>query len=459
MVPISPQDQDAMMTLMPRVPHKGALVANTVLAAYTFNPLQHLAGISPYFEHEEPYLDPNPPQGCNVTRAAYLIRHSAIYANDFDYEEYIEPFTDKLKNTTVDWSKAGPLSFLSTWKIPIDDDDLEELTRVGELQSFMLGTVVRIRYPNLRRPRKMWTSTAERAVDSALFFMRGITDWNNSTELVQVPENKAAGANSLTPYKGCPKYSSSAGSKESSEYKALYTKPLIERFRNLAPQFNFTSDDIVGMQQLCGYETVIRGSSPFCSPDLFAPNDWLAFEYTEDVRYHYNVGYGNPISGVLGFPWVKATASTLLADEADEDIYLSFTHRELPPTVVVALGLFNNSMYSGADAPNATMPPSKQNHARAWRSSRIIPFLGNIAIEKMACDSYGYDVGDYFRVLVNRSPQQMPDCADGPGESCSKSKFEEFIRQRGELLGGYTDRCSPEYNNSTDVLSIYDNNA
>lgn len=36
--------------------------------AYTFNPLQHLAGISPYFEPEDPQLDPAPPQGCNVTR-------------------------------------------------------------------------------------------------------------------------------------------------------------------------------------------------------------------------------------------------------------------------------------------------------------------------------------------------------------------------------------------------------
>jgi acid phosphatase len=85
---------------------------------------------------------------------------------------------------------------------------------------------------------------------------------------------------------------------------------------------------------------VIRGSSPFCSLDLFAPNDWLAFEYMNDIMYHYNVGYGNAISPVLGFPWVGASASRLLADESKEDLYVSFTHRELPPTVIVALGLF-----------------------------------------------------------------------------------------------------------------------
>jgi hypothetical protein len=235
----------------------------------------------------------------------------------------------------------------------------------------------------------------------------------------------------------------------------MYTKPIIERFRSLATQLNLTSDDIVGMQQLCGYETSIRGSSPFCSLDLFTPNDWLAFEYMEDIRYHYNAGYGSPISGVIGFPWVNATVETLLADEAEQDIYVSFTHRELPPTVVVALGLFNNSAFTGANDPNATMPLKVQNHARAWQSSRILPFLANIAVEKMACDSHGYDVGDYFRVLVNRNPQQMPDCTDGPGESCSSSKFEEYIKGRGDMFGGYTENCEPEYDNSTDVLTIY----
>jgi hypothetical protein len=225
----------------------------------------------------------------------------------------------------------------------------------------------------------------------------------------------------------------------------------------LAPQFNFTADDIVGMQELCGYETVIRGKSPFCDLDVFTPNDWLAFEYSQDLHYHYNVGYGNPISGVLGFPYLNATADVLLSETSDQDIYVSFTHRELPPTVIVAMGLFNKSAYTGANEVNATMPTTTQNHMRAWRSSHILPFLTNIAIERMACDSYGYDTGDYFRVLVNRSPQQMPDCSDGPGESCSSSAFKNFVKERGELFGGYTEKCEPEYKNSTDIFSIYHN--
>ena len=171
--------------------------------------------------------------------------------------------------------------------------------------------------------------------------------------------------------------------------------------------------------------------------------------------YHYNVGYGNGISGVLGFPWVNASASSLLANQSGQDLYVSFTHRELPPPVIVALGLYNNSEPAGSDDINATMPLAKPNHGRVWKSSQILPFLTNIAIEKMSCDSYGYGVGDYIRVLVNQSPQPLA-CADGPGESCSTSAFQSFVESRGAMYGKYTEKCSPDYTNSTDVLSIFE---
>lgn len=190
-------------------------VANTAVAAYSFEPLEHLAGIAPYFEPQDPPLDPRPAQGCNVTRAAYLVRHAAIYANDFDYEEYIEPFTDKLKNTSVDWSKAGPLAFLATWQSPISDEEIEDLTKVGQLESYKLGVDISLRYPSLKKPKKVWTSTAERTTVSAQSLIDGLSR-SNETQLVSVPESKAEGADSLTPYQGCPKYSSSYGSEQSS---------------------------------------------------------------------------------------------------------------------------------------------------------------------------------------------------------------------------------------------------
>ena len=216
------------------------------------------------------------------------------------------------------------------------------------------------------------------------------------------------------------------------------------------------------MSLLCGYETVIRGSSPFCSLSLLTPNEWLGFEYTNDIQYHYNTGYGSPISGAIGFPWVNTTFSTLSTAQSntsnattDQDLYISFTHRELPPTVLVALGLFNSSAFSGANNINGTMPLDTINHRRAWKSSNILQFLTNIAVEKMTCDSYGYESGEYWRVLVNNSPQSLDGCSDGPGESCTDSNLDSWLAERADIVGRYGEVCKVDYGNSTDVLSIY----
>jgi len=224
-------------------------------STYTFNPLQHLAGIAPYFEPADPPRDPSPPQGCEVTRAAYLVRHAAINANDFDYEEYLEPFTKKLQNTTVDWSKIPELSFLSTWQPPEIQEE-ERVTRTGKLEAAQLGVQLSYRYPSLRLPKRVWSSTAERTTVSAEGFIRGLETEDNEIDLVTVYEGKQAGADSLTPYSSCPKYSSSAGSDQSSVYTKRYTAPIIARLQAMAPGFNWTADDIVGMQEWCGYDTV-----------------------------------------------------------------------------------------------------------------------------------------------------------------------------------------------------------
>lgn len=242
----------------------------------------------------------------------------------------------------------------------------------------------------------------------------------------------------------------------------MYTAPVKARFNAEAPVFNFTTKDIYAISLLCGYETVIRGSSPFCSLDLLSPNEWLGFEYANDVQYHYNTGYGNPASGAIGFPWVNATFQTLMSEQnsqsnstTDQDLYISFTHRELPPTVLVALGLFNNSAFSGSNNINGTMPTDRINHRRAWKSSNILQFLTNVAVEKMECDSFAFDKGTYYRVLVNDSPQSLDGCSDGPGESCKGESMGAWLDGRAEVVGRFGEVCQVSYANSTDVLGIY----
>ena len=240
-----------------------------------------------------------------------------------------------------------------------------------------------------------------------------------------------------------------------------WTAPVLARLNDKAPAFNFTADDVIAMQEMCGYETVLRGSSAFCSTDLFSPDEWLSFEYSEDIFYHYAVGYGNELSGPIGFPWVNETLNLLSADKASQDLYISFTHRELPPTVLVAMGLFNNSEFGGANI-NSTFPLNQINYNRAWVSSYVLPFLTNIAIERMNCSSsYGYEnvTDPFYRVLVNQSPQTLPGCSDGPLESCSSQGLQSYLSEREAMFGDFCEKCntSSKYDNGTNVVSFYTN--
>ncbi|KAF2860794.1 putative histidine acid phosphatase [Piedraia hortae CBS 480.64] len=427
---------------------------------YEFNPLEHLAGTTPFFEPSDPPRGPPPPRNCKVTKSAHLVRHAAINANDFDYETYLHPFVEKISNSSVDWIRVPGLSFLDGWKAP-QTEELELVTRTGKLEAAQLGVQISYRYPELRLPKRIWSSSAERTYVSAKSFIRGLEMEDNDISLVVLDEGKKAGADSLTPYKSCPAYSSSAGSKESQKYVDVYTKPIIARLRAQAPGMNWTSSDIVAMFEWCGYETVMRGSSAFCSSDLFTPDEWLAFEYAQDIQYFYNSGYGSNVAGYIGYPWVEATISTLLdpPKNDEQDIYVSFTHRELPPAVLVAMGLFNNTEFTPGASINATMPFDRINYGRAWKSSYILPFLTNIAIEKMACSgSYGYANGTYYRAMVNQSPQTLAACHDGPAESCSEAGLTEYLKQRKELFGGFSKACGATYSNTTDTLGIYTRN-
>ncbi|KAG6017641.1 hypothetical protein E4U54_005584 [Claviceps lovelessii] len=470
--------KSAALMVVSAVTGAGAMQFQTPLySSYSFNPLEHLAGIAPYFEPADPPRDPKPPQGCSVTRAAYLVRHAAINANDFDYESYLQPFLQKLGNSSLDWSKIPQLSFLAIWEPPSLAEQ-ELLTRTGKVEAAQLGLSISYRYPKLRLPQRIWTSTAERTVMSANNLVRGLEMDERTINVVEIAEGKQKGADSLTPYKSCKGYSSSAGSEQKKQYVKAYTAPIITRLETLASGFNFTASDVVAMQAMCGYDTVIRGSSPFCSTDLFSPDEWLQFEYGQDVQYHYNIGYGSPYSGAIGFPWLNATMDLLSADAAAQDLYISFTHRELPPTVLVAMGLFNNSQFSGANNINATMPLDQINNNRAWVSSRILPFLANIAIERMNCTSnYGVASSQahnkkassesassasdaattYYRVLLNQSPQVLPGCFDGPAQSCSADGMRQFLQHRGDMFAAYSSICGNTYQNSTDSVSFYTN--
>ncbi|KAL3419685.1 histidine acid phosphatase [Phlyctema vagabunda] len=419
---------------------------------YRFDALLHLPGISPYFDAVGSGLKHRAPLNCDVTAASYLIRHAAIYANDHDYEKYMEPFLVKLNSTyakkrRVGWE--GPLSFFDKWQTPIDDPDnqLEKITPQGIRDSRKVGKHLLDRYPDLvPTTKRIFADKKSRTQDTAAAFVQVFPQ---KVEVVEI--NQTTSFHSQIPHKSCKAFSKEPGDKEQDIYTEKYTKPIIERLQSFSP-VELEANDIMGLQQMCGYESAITGKkSDICH--VFTDDEWMAYEYAWDLKYSYMVGHGNPLSPYLGFPWLNTTQQLMskfhepshsnsapsVPDDDGQRFFLSFTHREVPPFIATALGLFNSSNSFAEE-----FPTDRINWSRSWRMAELIPFLGHVGVELLTCKGRTAEVEEsqqYIRVIANTSPRPIPKCQDGPGASCSIDSFAKIVKEGMEVYGDFDGVC------------------
>ncbi|KPM37970.1 hypothetical protein AK830_g8586 [Neonectria ditissima] len=425
---------------------------------YRFDPLLHLPGISPYFDAVGFGLAHAAPEGCTVTAASYLIRHAAIYANDAEYEDYIQPFLFKLEQHRGAFS--GPLEFLNHWYSPIDEDHLEDVTPSGKKDAEQVGHHLVKRYRNLASSvKRAVADTKARTYDTAKAFLHAFPADGNIEIARFDKEDLNDGTRALLPHKACSKFSKEPGTKEQLEFLSVYGKQVSRRLSPHTPDdYDLDPKDVFALQSLCGYESAIRGKrSPLCA--LFSDAEWLSYEYAWDMKYAYMVGPLNPLSNYLGFPWLNSqsqlfesidNSSDASRDKttgwpADQRLFFYFTHREVPPFVATALGIFNSSSQEGYDE----FPTSHVNHVRAWKMSDLIPFLGHVGMEKMTCERPGVDGGevekeDFVRFIANTAPRPLPLCQNGPGASCPFEIFKKIISAGMEKYGDFDAVCENE---------------
>ncbi|TFY67063.1 hypothetical protein EVJ58_g1861 [Rhodofomes roseus] len=431
-----------------------------------------LSGNSPYFNSPGVGLTAALPDGCSVTRATYLVRHADIYGNDYEYEHIIAPFLYKLGNFSDKQAFSGNsfLSFLSNWTSPIDDPDaeIEKVTDTGKQDAAALGAVFAQRYQDIlgindEDSFKVWTAAATRDQETSKAFVQGFNASMDNVTLVIVDQGESQFANTLTPHQSCDTFDSGIGSDEEMSFINTYAPSIAARLNGLVDSsFNWTASDVFAAQSLCGYDTVIRNMtvSGFCN--LFSESEWLNYEYANDLMYHRSLGYGNELAPVLGMPWVSASARLLSgsantsapnSSAGNQQLFISFAHREEPPFMVTALGLFNTS--------NASMPTDSVNYDRAWRTSEILPFLANVGIERLSCNASATGNSsdtDFVRVLVNAAQIPLPGCTDGPEDSCSLKEFVSFVQDREALYGDFVGACggSGKMTNATNTLGFYE---
>lgn len=198
----------------------------------------------------------------------------------------------------------------------------------GTLQSFMTGVRFRTRYAHLipKRKTRLWASDSQRVIDTARYFASGLfgSQWEKDgiAELHIIPETFERRADTLTPGDTCLKYLEDTdlghdnGAHMLSLFQDSYAPTISDRLHSQGNDAfdRFTNLEVFSMQEMCGFETIVRGSSPWC--DVFTEDEWDHFEYARDLIHYYRAGPGNPYAGAMGWLWLNATAN-LLQDGPD----------------------------------------------------------------------------------------------------------------------------------------------
>lgn len=225
---------------------------------------------------------------------------------------------------------TGDLAFANDWDFFMPDPakHLENLVstgpHAGTLGAFASGVTLRTRYPSLiddaitNNQTTFWASDSKRVVESARYFGTGLygIDVNDVATLKVIPETADRGADTLTPGKTCLNYANNVdehgreyGARKLYEWQARYLPGIIGRLAVQNPGLPFTDSEVYSMQELCGFETIAKGSSKWCQ--VFRRDEWEDFEYARDLLHFYRTGQGNPYSAAMGMLWLNATAELL----------------------------------------------------------------------------------------------------------------------------------------------------
>ncbi|KAI8934703.1 hypothetical protein NX059_008392 [Plenodomus lindquistii] len=342
----------------------------------------------------------------------------------------------------------GNLAFFNTWKLFWnDDDDLEQLTNTGPyagtLAAFTTGVRLRTRYQHLvsnhspslsEKPITIWNSDSQRVAQTALHFARGFFSKHNdkqlSARMVTITEHSSAGADTLTPGRTCLlsksdiAEGSAQGLRKRDKFRATYTPPIRRRLEEQT-DMTFSDEEIYAMQEMCGFEILVRGHSDWCN--VFTRDDFLAFEYARDVLHYYRAGPGNKYAASMGWLWLNATMNLLVEGPQAGPFFFSFVHDGDLAPMLTALDIINDEEH---------LPTTHIAHDRKWRKSSVFPMGGRIIFELL---SYGAE--KFVRLNINDGITAIPDCDNGPGKSCPLEEFVERTKKKGEQVGNFKKVC------------------
>ncbi|KZT68433.1 phytase [Daedalea quercina L-15889] len=406
---------------------------------------------SPYYPAGE-YV-PAPP-GCNVTQVNILHRHGARYPSHTDAPQY-EAAVSKL--VQADKYKIPELKFLKNYEYALDEDHLIPL---GEEQSWESGVEAHERYTKLVQGVSdvfVRASDMERVVESAGNWTRGFADGSRGKVKPSVDLLLSEKTNN-TLNSDCP--NASEAEEEMATWVQRFAPPIAERLNEAASGANLSKDDVFGLMAMCPFESMpharvrararkSKAHSKFC--DLFAEDEWPAFEYHGDVEKYYKTGPGNALGPVQGVGYVNELLARLTGSPIQDHtqhnaslpfplhkrVYADFTHENLMVAVYAAMGLFN---VEEGKAPNPRKMPTNWER-RVWRASRMVPFSARMVVERLECgrvrveDDEGWvvvgrevETETFVRIFVNDALQPLEFC--GAKETEGMCRLDAFVKSQ-----------------------------
>ncbi|EHY57449.1 hypothetical protein HRR83_002934 [Exophiala dermatitidis] len=426
-----------------------------VCLATVWNLFYHLGGNGPWIPRADgvAYSDALLPEGCSVDQAHMLSRHAERYPTRNAGARHIE-LLERLQNPKVELK--GPLSFLKSWEYFTDpaDPSFENLTATGPyagtLQAFNTGRTLRQRYDHLipqDRPTRIWSCGASRDILTAEYFASGFfgPDWlsQGTAELEVIPEDEGRGGDTLTPGDTCYEYVTDGeyghdhGYQKLEEWQRVFTRPIAKRLSQHAQGLDFSYLDVFNMMEMCGFEILARGSSPWCN--IFTHEEWSHFEYARDLLHFYRAGPGNAYAGVMGTLWLDATRN-LMMNDSSKDVYFSFVHDGDIVPVLATLQILNER----DGAPK--LPSHRIKADRRWKTSDVVPMGGRLIFERIACDakSKGGQGAYFVRLFINDGLVKFPELPTVKNlkHAVRLKDFHDFIASRKELFGDFRQICN-----------------
>ncbi|KAJ6515325.1 phosphoglycerate mutase-like protein [Mycena sanguinolenta] len=394
---------------------------------------------------------PETPKTCRVTGLHLLHRHGARYPTA--YASYGGPanFSSRLHAAADKWTANGDLEFMNEWTYKLGE---EVLTPFGRQQLFDLGVSTRLKYGFLLKNFTesntipvFRTESQDRMLASAMNFAIGFFGYPFEGQYQQSITIEAGGFNNtLAPYKTCPNAGDPSKGDRGRDFVAAWANVYLAKAqKRLQPQivgYELSIEDVYVFQQLCAYETVALGYSKFC--ELFTEEEWDGFDYSLDIFFWYNSGFGFTLARALGTGYVQelvarlthtpiathnsSTNATLddnpVTFPLGQSLYVDATHEVVVLHVLAALNLTTLA----AEGP---LPADHIPKKRSFKVSELAPFATNVQFQLLECTSLP---GPQIRIIVNDGVVPLTGIEGCPEQEDGMCAVDTFVEAQKKII-------------------------